>query len=133
MTNNTLTAQDQATVRTAAYGAIALLAATGAPHRAATRGSLALTSATGLVGHVLAAKSADIDLPGRTVAELADRVFPALTAAVDLLENHAPVEADNFRRTVLVAVDAAGRSRKGEPGPVTAEMTRKITAALQHV
>lgn len=42
-------------------------------------------------------------------------------------------EADNFRRTVLVAVDAAGRSFKGEPGPVAAETTRKITAALQHV
>jgi D-alanyl-D-alanine carboxypeptidase len=121
--NNTLTAQDQATVRTAAYGAIALLAA--------THGSIALTSATGLVGHVLAAKSKDIDLKGRTVAELADQVLPALTAAVHLLANQDPGEADNFRRNVLVAVDAAGRSRKGEPGPVTVEMTRKITAALQ--
>ncbi|MEU4840895.1 hypothetical protein [Nocardia testacea] len=59
-----LTAQDQATVRTAAYGAISLLAATGAPHKAATQDSIALTSATGLVGHVLAAKSKDIDLKG---------------------------------------------------------------------
>ena len=129
--NNTLTAQDQATVRTAAYGAISLLAATGAPHKSATQGSIALTSATGLVGHVLAAKSKDIHLKGRTVAELADHVLPALTAAVVLLENQDPAEADNFRRTVLVAVDAAGRPRKGEPGPVTAEMTRKITAVLQ--
>jgi D-alanyl-D-alanine carboxypeptidase len=128
--NNTLTAQDKATVRTAAYGAIALLAA-GAPHKAATHGSIALTSATGLVGHVLAAKSKDIDLKGRTVAELADQVLPALTAAVHLLADQDPGEADNFRRTVLIAVDAAGRSRKGEPGPVTVEMTRKITAALR--
>ncbi|NUS90828.1 MAG: hypothetical protein HOQ36_00215 [Nocardia sp.] len=129
--NNILTTQDQATVRTAAYGAISLLAATGAPHKAATQGSIALTSATGPVGHVLSAKSKDVNLKGRTVAELADQVLPALTAAVNLLENQDPGEAENFRRTVLVAVDAADRSRKGEPGSVTAAMTRKITAALQ--
>jgi D-alanyl-D-alanine carboxypeptidase len=78
---------------------------------------------------VPAAKSQDIDLKGRTVAELADQVLPALTAAVDLLADQDPAEADNFRRTVLVAVAPAGRSRTGEPGPVTAEKTCKITAA----
>ncbi|MEW1734840.1 serine hydrolase domain-containing protein [Nocardia beijingensis] len=126
----TLSDQDKSTLRTAAYGALALLAATGTPHAAATNGSVALTSATGLVGHVLAARSKDIELKGRTVAELADRVLPALTAAMNLLGKHDPAEADNFRGTVLVAVDAAARPRGGEPGPATAEMARKITAAL---
>ncbi|MBB5914192.1 hypothetical protein BJY24_003059 [Nocardia transvalensis] len=122
----TLTAQDQATVRTAAYGAISLLAAAGPkPHKAATAGSLALMSATGPIGHVLAAKSKDITLTGKTVADLADQVLPALTAAVTLLEQQDPAEVDNFRTTVLVAVEAAA-----QPGPVTVEMTRKITAAL---
>ncbi|WP_039794246.1 hypothetical protein [Nocardia araoensis] len=129
----TLTDQDKATVRTAAYGAVSLMAAadaTGSPHKAATQGSIALSSATGLVGHVLAAKSKDITLNGKNVAELADHVLPALTAAMSLLRKQDPTEADNFRSTVLVAVDAAAGTHKGGPSPVLAEMARKITAAL---
>ncbi|WP_406280380.1 hypothetical protein OH799_14085 [Nocardia sp. NBC_00881] len=129
----TLTNQDQATLRTAAYGAVSLMAAadaTGKPHKVATNGSIALSSATGLVGHVLAAKSKDIELKGKTVAELADHVLPALTATMSLLEKQEPAEADNFRSTVLVAIDAATRTHHGEPSPTLAEMTRKITTAL---
>ncbi|GGS86849.1 hypothetical protein GCM10010156_51760 [Planobispora rosea] len=129
----TLTDQDKSTLRTAAYGAVSLLAAAdaaGSPHRIATQGSIALTSATGLVGHVLAARSRDIDLGGKSTAELADRVLPALTAAMSLLKRQAPAEADNFRSTVTVAVEAAAQARKGEPTPTMAEMIRKITAAL---
>ncbi|WP_063002408.1 hypothetical protein [Nocardia mikamii] len=124
-----LTAQDQLTVRTAAYGAVCLLAAgSHKPHRAATAGSTALLSATGMVGHVLAAKSKDIELAGKSVAALADQVLPALTAAVTLLEQSDPAEADNFRTTVQVAIEAA--TAEVHPGPVTTEMIRKITAAL---
>ncbi|MBF6182890.1 hypothetical protein [Nocardia otitidiscaviarum] len=126
----TLTDNDQATVRTAAYGAVALMAAAGAPHKGISHGSAALTSATGLVGHVLAAKSRDIQLPGKTTADLADQVLPALTAAVHLLGAHSPTEAANFRDTVLVAVDAAAKAGKREPGPAVAAMGRKIAAAL---
>ncbi|MFI2283895.1 hypothetical protein [Nocardia beijingensis] len=129
----TLTDQDKATVRTAAYGAVSLMAAadaTGSPHKAATHGTIALSSATGLVGHVLAARSKDITLNGKNVAELADHVLPALTAAMHLLQQRDPAEADNFRSTVLVAVDAAAGARKGGPSPVLAEMARKITAAI---
>ncbi|GAA3248597.1 hypothetical protein [Nonomuraea helvata] len=129
----TLTDQDKATLRTAAYGAVSLLAAAdaaGKPHKTATEGSIALASATGLVGHVLAAKTKDINLNGKSVAELADHVLPALTAAVSLLDKQDPAEADNFRRTVLVAVDAAARTHQGRPSPTMADMTRKITKAL---
>ncbi|MGW5516852.1 hypothetical protein [Nocardia africana] len=124
-----LTAQDQLTVRTAAYGAVSLLAAASSkPHKVATAGSMALLSATGTVGHVLAAKSKDIALVGKSVAELADQVLPALTAAVTLLEQCDPAEADNFRATVQVAIEAAITDVR--PGPVTTEMIRKITAAM---
>ncbi|MFF3223088.1 hypothetical protein ACFYV7_09850 [Nocardia suismassiliense] len=126
----TLTDQDKTTLRTAAYGAVSLIAASGAPHKGVTQGSIALTSAIGLVGHVLAAKSKDIHLPGKSVAELADQVLPALTAAMSLLGSQYPGEADNFRGTVLLAVEAAVGSGKGEPNPVVAAMARKITAAL---
>lgn len=129
----TLSDQDRNTLRTAAYGAVSLLAAadaTGSPHKLAARGSIALSSATGLVGHVLSEKAAAPDLGGRSAAELADRVLPALTATMELLRKQAPDEAGNFRDTVLVAVEAATQARKGEPGPVLAAMTGKITEAL---
>ena len=132
--NLNLTDQDKLTLRTAAYGAITLMAAAGAtsgsPHRIATQGSLALASATGQVGHVLAENTKIANLDGRSVAEIADQVLPALTTAVGLLKKQDPAEADNFRGTVLVAVEAAVRPKKGEPGPVMLEMVRKITEAL---
>ncbi|MER6675151.1 hypothetical protein [Streptomyces sp. NPDC000983] len=129
----TLTDQEKKTLRTAAYGAVSLMAAAdaaGSPHKAATRGSIALASATGPIGHVLAEKSKIEDLGGRSVAALADRVLPALTEAMSLLNRQEPTEAGNFRTTVLVAVEAAAQAGKGEPGPVLTDMTRKITGAL---
>ncbi|MER6672653.1 hypothetical protein [Streptomyces sp. NPDC000983] len=126
-----LTDQDKNTLRTAAYGAVSLIAATaGSAHKAATHGSLALATAVGPVGHVLAERSAVRDLGGRSVAELADRVLPALTAAMGLLKERHPAEADDFRGIVLVAVEAAARVSKGGPGPVAADLTRRITGAL---
>ncbi|WP_225725262.1 MULTISPECIES: hypothetical protein [unclassified Nocardia] len=125
-----LTDQDKRTLRTAAYGAISLLAAASAkPHRIATDGTIALTSATGLVGRVLAEKSTGVDLKGRSVAELADQVLPALTASMSLLGKQAPAEAENFRGTVAVAIEAA-QLHQGAPSPTMVEMARKITAAI---
>jgi hypothetical protein len=131
----TLTDQDKATLRTAAYGAVSLISATsavgGSPHKAATDGSIALGSATGPIGHVLAdVKAKEIALKGKNVAELADQVLPALTAAMSLLKQQDAAEADNFRSTVLVAVESAARPHKAVPGPTLLDMTRKITAAL---
>ncbi len=128
--SSTLSAQDNSTLRTAAYGAVSLMAAaTGSPRRAAANATIALTSATGLVGHVLAANAKDIELKGKTVAELADRVLPALTAAMKLLGKQAPAEADNFRDTILFALEAV-QVELDKPTTVTAEMARKVAAAL---
>ncbi|MEV4177198.1 serine hydrolase domain-containing protein [Nonomuraea sp. NPDC049709] len=129
-----LSDQDKSTLRTAAYGAVSLMAAaTGSPRKAATKATtkatIALTSATGLVGHVLAANAEDIELQGKTVAELADQVLPALTAAMNLLGGQAPAEAGNFRGTILLAIEAA-QARPDQAGTTTAAMARKITAAL---
>ncbi|WP_049557472.1 hypothetical protein [Nonomuraea sp. SBT364] len=128
----TLTDQDRLTLRTAAWGAVSLMSAAGAAgsaHKAATEGSIALTSATGPIGHVLAKAPKGVKY-GKTVADLADQVLPALTAAMILLKQQAPEEADNFRRTVQVAVEASTRPQQGEPSPAMAEMARKINAAL---
>ncbi|MEV1172039.1 hypothetical protein [Nonomuraea sp. NPDC049784] len=129
----TLTDQDKSTLRTAAYGAVTLMSAAdaaGKPHKVATEGSIALASATGLVGHVLAEKTRDINLNGKSVAAIADHVLPALTAAMSLLKKQDPAEADNFRGTVLIAIEAAARTHLGRPSPTMADMTRKITEAL---
>ncbi|MET8764322.1 hypothetical protein [Lentzea sp. NPDC004782] len=129
----TLTDQEKTTVRTAAYGAITLLAAAeaaGSPHRVAATGSIALASATGPIGHLLAEKTKVPNVDGKSVAEIADHVLPALTATMTLLAEQDPAAAENFRSTVLVAVDAAARTRQSEPGPTSAEMIRKITQAL---
>ncbi|MEU7003894.1 hypothetical protein [Nonomuraea sp. NPDC046570] len=129
----TLSDQDKLTLRTAAYGAVSLMTvadATGKPHRAAVDGSIALGSGTGLVGHVLATYPKGVDLSGKSVAELADLVLPALTAAMSLLKKQAPAEADNFRSTVIVAIEAAARTHRGVPSPTLTDMIRKIIAAL---
>ena len=129
----TLTDQDKLTLRTAAYGAVSLMAAAGAagsPHRIATEGSIALASATGPIGHVLAEKSKVTGLNGKSVAELADHVLPALTATMILLKKQDRAEADNFRSTIIVALEASTRPHKGGPTPAMSEMTRKITEAL---
>ncbi|GAA4051467.1 hypothetical protein [Nonomuraea soli] len=129
----TLTAQDKLTLRSAAYGAVALLAAAdvaGAPHKAATAGSLSLYAATGPIGHVLAEKKPGVRIEGKTAAAMADHVLPALSASVALLKQQDPAAADDFRHTVLVAVDSAARAHKGEPSPTAAVMAGKIAAAL---
>jgi len=133
MTNEiTLSDQSKTTIRIAAYGAITLLAAAGAvggsPHKISTRGSIALGSATGVVGHVLADYPKHKELNGKSVAEIADHVLPALTEAMSLLKAESPAEADNFRGTVRLAIEAATDGSK--PNPVIADMIRKITDAL---
>ncbi|MCC9306696.1 hypothetical protein LN042_06175 [Kitasatospora sp. RB6PN24] len=128
----TLTDQDKTTLRIAAYGAVALLTAAGAaggkPHRIATDGSIALASATGAVGHVLGENPGAVKLNGKTVAEIADQVLPALTGAMTLLKRQDAAEAENFRGIVTVAIEAA--THRSEPSPTLAAMARKITEAL---
>ncbi|MEO3928880.1 serine hydrolase domain-containing protein [Micromonosporaceae bacterium B7E4] len=129
----TLSDQDKSTLRTAAYGAVSLMAAaTDSPQKTATTAAIALRSATGLVGHVLSTNFKDSDLKGKSVAEIADRVLPALTTAIKLLGKQYPAEADNFRSTILLAIEAA-QVQPGKPSAITAEMARKITAALDAV
>ncbi|MDQ7802669.1 hypothetical protein Q5425_02925 [Amycolatopsis sp. A133] len=62
------TDEDRSALRTAAYGAISLMAVAGAagkPVEIATDGSIALASETGPLGHVFAAKSEDIERTAR--------------------------------------------------------------------
>lgn len=131
--NVNLTAQDQTTIRTAAFGAVTLMSfagISGSAHKVATDGTLSYASATGAVGHVLASKKNDFKLNAKSAAALADQVLPALTAAVHLLQEQDPEEAANFKTTVVTAIEASTRAHKGEPGPGMAAMAQKITEAL---
>lgn len=137
MTNNstpslTLTDQDKVTLAVAAHGAVALITAAGVKSagKVATSGALALGSATGPVGHALAEKQKGVKLNGKSTAEIADKVLPALTASMSLLKKQDPAEADNFRSTVVTAVEAGARAERGGPGPAMTEMIRKIAEAL---
>jgi hypothetical protein len=132
MNNTTLTDTDKITLATAAHGAVALITAAGVKSagKIAVAGSLALAAATGPVGHALAEKQKGLKLNGRSTAELADTVLPALTASMSLLEQQDPAEAANFRSTVLTAVEAGARAERGGTGPAMTEMIRKITEAL---
>lgn len=128
-----LTAADKSTIRTAAFGAVTLMAyagIAGSAHKVATDGSLSYAAATGTVGHVLAEKKKDFKLEAKSAAALAEQVLPALAESVALLRAQDAAEAENFRSTVTVAIEAATRAHKGEPSPSMAEMSRKITEAL---
>ncbi|MGW5189493.1 hypothetical protein ACWEOO_09570 [Kribbella sp. NPDC004138] len=140
MTNNstssiTLTDNDKLTLATAAHGAITLITAAGVKSagKVAVAGALALSAATGPVGHALAEKQKSVKLKGKSTAELADTVLPALTASMSLLQQQDQAEAANFRSTVLTAVEAGARAERGGTGPAMTEMIRKITEALDAV
>ncbi|MFE3558526.1 hypothetical protein ACFXKW_27240 [Streptomyces sp. NPDC059193] len=135
--NPDLTDGEKLTLQSAAHGVVALMAAADPGTISSTRsgmaGGKALSSATGLVGRVLAEKPKGMDLGGTSTADIADRVFAALTDTVTLLKAKAPQEVENFRDTIAVAMDAASRAHKGSAGPAEAAMIHKISAVLDNV
>ncbi|WP_406458235.1 hypothetical protein OH768_28365 [Streptomyces sp. NBC_01622] len=130
-----LTPDDKLTLQTAAHGVVSLMAVADPGPISSTRsgmaGGKALSSATGLVGRVLAEKAKGLDLGGGSTADLADRVFAALTDSVTLLKAKAPDEVANFRGTIATITDTASRAHKGAAGPAETAMIQKITAALE--
>lgn len=128
----TLTDPDKLTLRNAAHGAVLLMASARAADalRGADVAPVTLDPAPGLVAEVLAERPAHPDPDAAPPAEAADRVLPALTAAMNLLGERAPTEAGAFRSTVVAAVEDAAGAHRGVPGPATVEMARRIVAAL---
>ncbi|GAA1676331.1 hypothetical protein GCM10009830_23760 [Glycomyces endophyticus] len=128
-----LSTADQTTIATAAWGTVTLLSfagIAGSAHKVATDAALALNAATGAVGHAIADHPKAANIKGKNAADIADQVLPALTASVQILQAHDAAEAENFRTTIAVVIDAANRAHKGEPSPTLADMARKITHAL---
>jgi len=131
--SDVLTTQDKQTLQIAAHGVLALMAGADpgpiSSTKAGIAGGLAMSSATGLVGHVLAAKPANLGLKG-TIAGIADRVLPALTSSVELLDAKAPEESDNFRTTITAISQSAAQASGGAASPSQAALIAKIQAAV---
>ncbi|MFD7450648.1 MarR family winged helix-turn-helix transcriptional regulator [Kitasatospora sp. NPDC059827] len=128
-----LTQSQKLTVQTAAHGVVALMAAADpgafSSARAGMAAGKALSSATGLTGRVLAEKPKGLKLGGKSTADIADQVFPALAASAALLGDADPGEAENFRSVIRVAVEAALRIRTPASPAMTA-MAARIGEAL---
>lgn len=128
-----LTDAEQATLRTAAYGAVTLVSMAypglwSSPYQNVA-GAKVLTGATGITGRVLSAKQ-KVDFDGSSTAEIAEQVLAALGDTVHTLQAKAPQEVAEFRRAVMSAVrQAAASSRRGEI-PAETEMIQKIEATL---
>ncbi|HET8658055.1 MAG TPA: hypothetical protein VFM55_03550 [Micromonosporaceae bacterium] len=125
-----LTIQERETIKTAAYGAVTLVSIAYPGAISSTKvnvvGAKVLTGATGLVGEVLAGKD-KVHIEGRSTAEIAATVLPALSKAVGVLQAKAPDEVDGFRRIVMIALD---QSTGSHPNPAQAEMISKVKGAL---
>ncbi|SOB88508.1 MarR family winged helix-turn-helix transcriptional regulator [Streptomyces sp. 1331.2] len=126
---------EKLTLQTAAHGVVALMAGADpgafSSARAGMAGGKALSAATGLVGRVLAEKPKGMKLGGKSTADLADQVFPALAASLALLRDLDPGEADNFRSVIRTAVEAALKTRHGGSPAMTA-MAAKISTTLDN-
>ena len=127
-----LTPEERVTLKMAAYGAVTLVSLADPGMVSTTResmaGSKALSGSTGLVGTSLAGKD-KVRLKGRSAAEVADVVLPALSSTVELLESQDPGEAGNFRSTVTIAMRQAAAATGG-PSPAQSAMIDKVCAAL---
>lgn len=131
-----LSAQDKDTIQMAAHG-VATLMTSCAPGvvgvltstRASTAAYKALSTATGLTGQILADKPRTRPFKGN-VTKTADRVLPALTESVKILDRAKQGEGDNFRRTLLAVAESAANANGGAT-PAESEMLRKIRDALR--
>ncbi len=128
-----LSSEEQSTLKTAAFGAVTLLSVAYPGARSSAKenmvGGKVLTGATGIVGHILVGK-AKFNLKGKSTADIAERVLPALAATVATLDAKAPQETQEFRRVVTTAIRQAAQSTKRGPSPAQTDMISKITAAL---
>ncbi|GAA2897467.1 hypothetical protein GCM10020220_104120 [Nonomuraea rubra] len=120
--------QDKNTLRIAAYGAVALMAAAGAagrPGKIAANGSIALGSATGPIGHVLPTT------PRQGPDEASPWAGEIATACCRPDRGHEPAAAAGIRpRPTTSAAPSSPLSRtaqlhQGQPSPAAAEMARK--------
>jgi hypothetical protein len=127
-----LTADEKATLKRAAFGAVFLVSNADPGVLSLIKESFAasgaLADAAGLVKEVLTTGGPP-QLPRDDPEAVEAIVLPELRRAVEILQAKAPQEADNFRRVVLTAVDRVARASEGV-GEAETTMAAKVRAAL---
>jgi hypothetical protein len=125
-----LTDDELDTLRSAGFGAVALVANADPGFfelfRESFAASGALAEATGLVRQVFVTGHLP-ELPGRTDLEAV--VLPALRRSVEILRAKAPAELENYSQTVLAACERAAGAADGVAAPEQA-MLSKVRDAL---
>jgi hypothetical protein len=111
-----LTDEEKLTLKTAAFGAV-FLVSNAVPGffsmlRESFAASGALADATGLTKEVLTGPGMP-QLPKSSPAEVEAAVLPALRRSVAILREKAPAELDNYRSTVMKAVDQVAGAASG--------------------
>jgi hypothetical protein len=127
-----LTAEEKMTLKTAAYGAVSLVSNADPGLFAMVKESFAAShpfaDATGLVKDALTTGGLPA-LPRESPAELQAVVLPVLRQSVAILQAKAPQELDNFRSTVVTAIDRVARADDGV-NQDEAAMTATVKDAL---
>jgi hypothetical protein len=127
-----LTSQERVTLKTAAFGAVFLVSNADPGFFAMLKESFAasgaLAGATGLVKEVLTTGTLP-QLPRRSPAEVEAIVLPALERSVAILREKAPAEVDNYRTTVIAAVERTATATHGV-NEREADVINKVRGAL---
>ncbi|MEH1126580.1 hypothetical protein [Micromonospora sp. CPCC 206061] len=113
---NALTSEERVTLKTAAFGAVFLVSNADpgffAMFKESFAASGALAGATGLVKEVLTTGTLP-QLPRRSPGDVEAIVLPALERSVAILREKAPDEVDNYRTTVIAAVEQTAEATHG--------------------
>jgi hypothetical protein len=127
-----LTADERMTLKTAAFGAVFLVSNADPGFLGMIRESFAASdvigNASGLVKDSLTTGGLP-QLPRADPRQVEQVVLQTLRRSVQILEEKAPADVDNYRRTVLAAIDRVATAGTGVD-PAEAEVIGKVRAAL---
>ncbi|MGC1213316.1 MAG: hypothetical protein WA890_18860 [Micromonospora sp.] len=127
-----LTAEEQLTLKTGAFGAVFLVSNAQPGMLAMVRESFAasgaLGDASGVVKEALTTGPLPM-LPRDSALEIEALVLPALNRALEILREKAPQDLDVYRSVVLGAADRVARAQGGVT-PVEAAVIDRIRTAL---
>ncbi len=127
-----LTADEQLTLKTGAFGAVFLVSNAVPGVLAMVRESIAASGALADVGGVVkeALTTGPLpQLPRDSALEIESVVLPALGRAVGILRAKSPGDVEAYRSVVLAAADQVAQAHRGVE-PAEAAAIEKIRAAL---
>ncbi|WP_406036981.1 hypothetical protein OG799_21550 [Micromonospora sp. NBC_00898] len=127
-----LTAEEQLTLRTGAFGAVFLVSNAEPGMLAMVRESMAASGAfadaSGVVKEALTTGPLP-QLPRDSALEIESLVLPALGRAVEILREKSPGDVEAYRSVVLAAADRVAGVHRGV-APAEATVIEKIRGAL---